>query len=154
MYIIVLVIHSWFRWILLASLLFAIYRSYRGWFRNKAFTPFENTVRHVTATISHIQFLIGVLLYFVSPVVDYFLNNISTAIHQREIRFFGMEHITMMFLAIALLTVGSSSAKRKRTDKEKFKTIAIFFTLGLLIIFFSVPWAFSPFTSRPYFRLF
>jgi NADH:ubiquinone oxidoreductase subunit 2 (subunit N) len=65
-----------------------------------------------------------------------------------------MEHITMMFLSVALLTVGSSSAKRKRTDKEKFKTIAVFFTLGLLIIFLSVPWAFSPFTSRPYFRLF
>ena len=63
-----------------------------------------------------------------------------------------MEHVTMMVIAVAVITIGSMSAKRKETDKEKFKTIAIWYTIGLVIIFLSIPWAFSPFTSRPYLR--
>lgn len=103
---------------------------------NKIFTLFDDKVRHTTATISHIQLVIGVLLYFVSPVVDYFLHYFPSAIHERDIRFFGMEHSTMMFLAIVVITIGSSGAKRRQADKTKFKTIAITYTIGLLIIFF------------------
>ena len=152
MYLFLLTIHSLFRWAVLISLLFAIYRSYSGWLKGKSFNSFENSVRSITMTIVHIQFLIGLCLYFVSPVVDYFLNNFKDAVHERQIRFFGMEHVTMMVIAVAVITIGSMSAKRKKTDKEKFKTIAIWYTIGLVIIFLSIPWAFSPFTSRPYFR--
>jgi len=152
MYIFLLTIHSLFRWLVLMSLLFAIYRSYSGWFNGKSFTAFENSVRHVTMTIVHIQFLIGICLYFVSPVVDYFLHNFKDAVHERQIRFFGMEHVTMMVIAVTVITIGSMSAKAMGADKEKFKTIAIWYTVGLVIIFLSIPWAFSPFTSRPYFR--
>jgi len=60
----------------------------------------------------------------------------------------------MMITAIVIISIGSAKAKRKHTDNEKFKTIAIWFTIGLLIILASVPWAFLPFASRPYFRPF
>ncbi|HWZ35774.1 MAG TPA: hypothetical protein VNW51_06410, partial [Mucilaginibacter sp.] len=68
------------------------------------------------------------------------------------IRFFGMEHITMMLIAITLITIGSAKIKQKPTDEQKFKAWAIWYTIALAIIFFSIPWAFSPFTSRPYYR--
>ena len=152
MYISLLSIHSLFRWLVLVSLLFGIYRAYSGWLQNKTFTPFENSVRHITATVVHIQFLIGLWLYFVSPVVDYFLSNFKSAVHQRDIRFFGMEHVTMMTIAVVMITMVSMSAKRKANDRAKFKTIAIWYTIGLVIIFLSIPWKFSPFTSRPYYR--
>ncbi|HKZ36611.1 MAG TPA: hypothetical protein VJ184_03095, partial [Chryseolinea sp.] len=99
---------------------------------------FDNLIRHSTATISHIQLLIGLLLYYVSPIVSYFFQNFNEAVHNREIRFFGMEHSLMMFMAVSVISAGSSIANRKVKDAEKFKTLAIWYTIALFIIFFSI----------------
>ena len=154
MYYTLLTLHSLVRWLVLISLLVAIVRAYSGWLGNKPFLKGDNRARIVAATTAHIQLVIGIWLYLISPVVRYFLNYFKLAVHQREIRFFGMEHITMMLIAIVLLTIGSAKTKRQTTDQQKFKTMAIWFTIALLIIFLSIPWHFSPFTSRPYFRWF
>ena len=152
MYPIILALHSAVRWLVLASLIFALFRAYRGWLTKREFTKSENAVRHWTATFLEIQFLLGLCLYFISPIVDYFLHHFKLAVHQREIRFFGMEHSLMMLTAVVIIMIGSAKAKRKQTDIQKFKTIAIWFSIGLLIILTSIPWAFSPLTSRPNFR--
>ena len=154
MYSTVLVLHSWLRWLVLASLLLAIFRAYQGWFVKTTFTRLDNFVRHWTATIAHMQLVFGLWLYIISPITDYFLHNFEDVVHRREFRFFGMEHSLMMLTAVVIVTIGSAAAKRRQTDIEKFKTMAIWFTAGLLIILTSVPWGFSPFTSRPYFRPF
>ena len=154
MYIILLTIHSLVRWLVLTSLLFAIYRAYSGWFTNKSFSKFDSTVRLITATISHIQLGVGLCLYFISPIVNYFLHNYKEATKVDGIRFFGMEHSLMMLIAIIIISIGSVKVKNKTTDNEKFRTMAIWFTIGLLIILISIPWAFSPLASRPYFRTF
>jgi hypothetical protein len=154
MYSIVLALHSLVRWLVLASLVFAIYRCCKGWFTNAVFTGFDNRVRHVTVTIVHVQLLLGLWLYAVSPVIDYFLHHYATAVHQREIRFFGMEHNLMMLGAIILITIGSTKAKRATSNKAKFKMMAIWFAIALLIILVNIPWAFSPFAGRPNFRSF
>lgn len=154
MYSTLLALHSSIRWLVLASLLVAIFRAYRGWLSKREFTGLDNSVRHWTATIAHIQLTLGLILYFISPIVDYFLHNFWDAIHQREIRFFGMEHSSMMITAVVVITIGSAKAKRKPTDAEKFRTMAIWFAIGLFIILTSIPWSFSPLTSRPNFRAF
>ena len=152
MYPTLVALHSWMRWLVLISLLFAIYRAYRGWLGSKSFTRFDNTVRHVSVTILHLQFLIGLWLYFISPLTDYFLHHFKDAMHERQARFFGLEHITVMLIAIVVTTIGSAKAKRKRSDKQKFKTMAIWFTIGLLLVLSSIPWPFSPLISRPWIR--
>jgi len=152
MYIILLAIHSFVRWLVLASLFFAIYRGYSGWFSDKLFSKFDSTVRLVTATITHIQLGIGLCLYFISPIINYFLHNYKDAVKVGEIRFFGMEHSLMMLMGIIIVTIGSVKVKNK--DKEKFRTMAIWFSIGLLVILISIPWNFSPLASRPYFRPF
>jgi len=86
--------------------------------------------------------------------VRYFLNYFKKAVHERAFRFFGMEHITMMVLAITLITIGSVKARKQPTSQQKFKTMAIWFTIAIVVIFSSIPWPFSPFTRRPYFRWF
>lgn len=154
MYLTLLTLHSWGRWLVLTSLILAIFRGYKGWFSGKPFSTLDNNVRHWTATIAHIQLLLGIWLYFISPVIDYFLHHYKVAVHQREIRFFGMEHSLVMLISIIIITIGSAKAKRKKTDLEKFKTMAIWYTIGLFLILTSVPWAFSPLVSRPYFRFF
>ena len=154
MYSFLLALHSLVRWFVLLSLLTAIFIGFRGWLKQKTFSRLDNFVRHTTATIAHIQLMLGLWLYFISPFVDYFLHHFKEGVHNRQLRFFGMEHITMMIIAIVIITIGSAKAKRKQTDKEKFKTMAIWFSIGLFVIFLSIPWQFSPFTSRPYFRSF
>lgn len=154
MYVTLLALHSFTRWLVLSSLLFAIFRSYRGWLLKKPYLRFDNALRHTTATMAHIQLVLGIWLYFISPIVFYFIHNFNRAVHERAIRFFGMEHITMMLIGITVITIGSIKAKRKTTDMEKFKTMAIWFTVALLIILSSVPWSFSPLISRPNFRPF
>ncbi len=152
MYITLLALHSLTRWLVLVSLLYAIINSYRGWLVNKPWLRSDDIIRHTTATIAHVQLILGGWLYFISPIVSYFLHNIGTAMHERSIRFFGMEHITMMLIGITVITIGSAKAKRKATDREKFKIQAIWFTIAWIIILSSIPWSFSPLISRPNFR--
>ena len=154
MYSVLLTTHSLTRWLVLASLLYSTCLAYRGWLLNKTYTRADDLIRSVTTSIAHIQLVIGVWLYFISPVVHYFLHHFSKAIHERQIRFFGMEHITMMVIAITVLTIGSLKSRRKTIDREKFKIMAIWFTVALLIILSSIPWSFSPLISRPNFRPF
>jgi hypothetical protein len=154
MYPFILALHSLIRWFVLTSLLLAIIIAWRGWLGNRVYTSFDNAVRMIAASFAHVQLVIGLWLYFISPVVSYFLHNFKTAVQMRQIRFFGMEHVTMMLIAIVLITIGSAKAKRKDDNKAKFKTMAIWFTIALLVILSSVPWSFSPLVSRPNFRPF
>ncbi len=154
MYSYLLTLHSWVRWLLLFSLLASIIVSYTGWKQKRIFSKTVDLLRHNTATIAHIQLILGLSLYFISPVVDYFLRNFEDAIHLREIRFFGMEHITVMFVAIIILSTGSLKAKRKKIDSEKFRTMFVWYLISFVLILSSIPWAFSPLISRPWFRFF
>lgn len=152
MYSLLLSLHSAFRWLVLASLLFAIFRALMGWRAMRPFTAFDHGTRHWTATIAHVQLALGLWLYIVSPIVSYFLSNFKEAVHQRELRFFGMEHSLMMVVAVVLITIGSVKAKRQDADHLKFRTIFIWYGIALLIILANVPWSFSPLVSRPLWR--
>lgn len=154
MYATLLTLHNLVRWIFLFVFLITIYRSWRGWKGRKAFLSIDNTLRSITVTLAHIQMVIGVWLYFKSPFVDYFYHNFSAAVKDRTARFFGMEHIFMMILAVTFITIGGSKARRRQKPEEKFKAMAVWFTIALVILFLSVPWPFSPFTARPWIRWF
>jgi hypothetical protein len=144
--------HNFMRWIVLASLLIAIFRAYRGYRSNAVFSKTDNSVRHWTATIAHIQLMIGMVLYFQSPIVKYFLTDFKVAIKSLDITFFGLIHSLLMFTAITFITIGSAKTKRKPTDREKFKTMLWWFSISLFIIFIAIPWPFSPLAARPYYR--
>lgn len=144
--------HNFMRWLVLAALIVAVYRAYKGYVSKAVFAKTDNALRHWTATIAHVQLMIGMVLYFQSPVVKYFMTNYKEAVKSIDITFFSLIHSILMFAAIVFITIGSAKAKRKQTDREKFKTMLIWFSLALLIIFIAIPWPFSPFVKRPYFR--
>ncbi|MRG48011.1 hypothetical protein GFS24_23020 [Chitinophaga sp. SYP-B3965] len=150
MYQILLYIHSLFRWLVLLSLIYSIYRAWRGYISHSAFTGTDNSIRHWTATIAHIQLTLGVVLYFKSPFTRASLKH---TLQSMDLSFFSIIHLSMMVVAILLITIGSALSKRKTTDPEKFRTLLIWFSIALLIILLAIPWPFSPFTHRPYFRL-
>jgi hypothetical protein len=152
MYSIALILHSLTRWLVLISLILAVWMSFRGLKAKRSFTKNDNLIRIITVSAVHLQWSLGVILYFTSPITGYFIKNFSEAVHIRDMRFFGMEHITMMVIAVSMITHGSTQAKKKKEDAEKFKAMTIWFTIALVIIFLSIPWPFSPFTARPYYR--
>jgi len=145
-------LHSTFRWLVLLSLFYSIFRAYKGYFSEKEFSKTDNFVRHWTATIAHIQLVLGITLYSQSPIIKYFWNNFDEAKESFELIFFGLIHIFLMLLSIILITIGSSISKRKTTDRDKFRTILIYFVIALIIILIAIPWPFSPLANRPYFR--
>lgn len=145
-------LHSQTRWLVLISLVYAIFRAFKGYFSDRKFTGTDNSVRHWTATIAHIQLIIGMIFYLRSPVIQYFWKNFNEAKDSLEHLFFGLIHIALMITAIIIITIGSALAKIKLSDKEKFKTMGIWFSTALVIIFIAIPWPFSPFANRPYFR--
>lgn len=140
MYTILLLIHSIVRWLILVVFIYAIIRAFYGWLLKKEFSKTDKRVLLVTASLAHLQLLIGVWLYFVSPTVNFFIHNFHRAVKQKEYRFFGMEHALTMLIAIIFITIGSSLAKRKETDTSKFKTIAIWYGLGLILILAAIPY--------------
>ena len=60
----------------------------------------------------------------------------------------------LALIAVIIITIGSMLAKRKINDRDKFKTMAIWYSIGLLVILANIPWPFSPLVSRPWFRIF
>jgi cytochrome bd-type quinol oxidase subunit 2 len=144
--------HSIVRWLAVVSLAYATYRAYKGYTLKTVFTKTDNTVRHWTATISHIQLFIGIILYSQSSIIKYFWINFKEASQNLDTTFFSLIHVTLMITAIVLITVGSALAKRKQEDNEKFKTMLTWFSISLTIIFIAIPWPFSPLASRPYLR--
>lgn len=154
MYPILLIIHSFIRWFIFWGVVTVTFKSWYGWLGNKPFTQFDQRLGEAVTRFAQIQFLIGLGLYFLSPLVDYFLHHFSEAIHIRQARFFGMEHITMMTLAVGFISRGSQAPKRRESDQKKFRVMAISFAIALIIILVNIPWPFSPFASRPFFRWF
>lgn len=151
-YSILLLLHSWLRWLILIGLLTSIYRSSIAWKKGLDFSPTDERLRLVTLIFSHLQLLIGLALYWASPLIQYFLSHFQEAVHQREIRFFGMEHNLTMIFALVLVTVVSSRVKRINDSSSKHKTLVIGFSLVLLLIFIAIPWPFSPLVARPWLR--
>ncbi|UUC43835.1 hypothetical protein [Flavobacterium cerinum] len=154
MYPILLSLHSLFRWFVLLSLLLAIGVAAFGYIKKSAFSKSVNHLRHWTATISHIQLVIGMLLYTQSPFVSYFYDTYKSGNLNTEALFFGVIHIILMFIAILFISIGSAKAKRQTDDTQKYRTMLTWFTLGLVLIFIAIPWPFSPLASRPLLRPF
>ncbi len=154
MYSTLLVLHSLIRWLVLAFLLYSIFRAFLGYTQNKKFSKVDNAFRHWTATVAHIQLMIGMILYTQSPIVKYFWKESEIGLHNLELIFYGLIHIFLMLTAVVLLTIGSAMAKGKPSDKEKFKTMLAWFSISLILIFIAIPWGFSPLSNRPLIRTF
>ena len=142
------------RWAVLGTLLYAIYRAYRGYTQKLTFTKGDDSLRHWTATTAHIQLMLGIVLYTQSPNAKFSMHASGTNGQITQPFFFGVLHLLLMISAIVIITIGSAMAKRKTSDSDKFKTMLMWFGLALLVIFIAIPWPFSPLAQRPYLRSF
>lgn len=136
MYDILRHVHSVNRWIILVLLLVTIITAFSKWSSNKDYTEGDRKSALLTLIFTHIQFLIGIILLFVSER-DLFIED---WVKDPVRRFFGMEHMAMMILGVILITIGYSRAKRLTESKAKFKTIWLMYGIGLILILSRVPW--------------
>lgn len=152
MYSTLIFFHSLTRWFVVISLIYAIYRAYTGYKFRKTFSKTDNSVRHWTATIAHVQLIIGILVYTQSPSIKYFWKHTKEAFQNWDVTFYGLIHALLMLLAIVLITIGSAKSKRMNSDSDKFRTMFTWFLIAFILIFSAIPWPFSPLSNRPYFR--
>ena len=113
MYQSLLYYHSIIRWFVLASLIISIFKAYRGYFQNLKFSKLDNLIRHWTATIAHLQLVIGLILYSQSPIIKYFWKNLDEAVNNLEALFYSLLHMILMLSAIVLITIGSAMANKE-----------------------------------------
>src|SRR5690606_12105583 len=111
-------------------------------------------LRHWTATVAHIQLMIGMILYTQSAIAKSYWSRSEATSIDFDMTFFGLIHIGLMLISIVILTIGSAKAKRRLNDNDKFRTMLIWFSIALIIIFIAIPWPFSPLSNRPYLRAF
>lgn len=130
--------HSGLRWVVLLLLLAAIFNALTKMGGKASYTNTDKRLSLFTLIFCHLQLVIGFILYFISPRVVSF----GAAMGDKVLRFFAVEHLSMMIIAIVLITIGYSSAKRKSSDAGKFKTTFWFYLLGLLAILAGIPWPF------------
>ena len=126
--------HSGLRWVALILILMAIYNSITA----KEFTKREKLINLFSMVSLHTQLLLGLVLYFISPRVSFAAGWMKDA----SFRFYGMEHLAGMLIAIALITVGYVKSKKGTTPATIYKPIKLFYIIGLILILASIPWPF------------
>lgn len=122
--------HSLIRYFVLIMLLAVIIASFTGWIQNRRFTKVDNKLSLYLLIFTHLQFVVGILLYFVSDVVQFSNETMKNA----GIRYWTVEHVVGMLIAIALITAGRSTSKKMSVDQSKHKRLFIFNLLAAVVI--------------------
>jgi hypothetical protein len=128
--------HSGWAYLALLLLVVAVLNSVLGLVSKKEFSSKNRTIALLGLIAAHIQLLVGLVLYFVSPIGKAGLSEMSNA----AIRLTALEHPLINIIAIVFITIGWSKHKKATSSLTKFKTISIFYGLGLLLILARIPW--------------
>lgn len=135
------IIHSYWAYLVLLVLIIAVINAISGVSSKKEFKAKDLRISLFSLIASHIQLIIGLIAYYTS---DFYATmrsiGMGEVMKNSELRKPLVEHPIMILIAIALLTIGFSKHKKKTTDAAKFKTIAIYYTIALLIILGMIPW--------------
>lgn len=148
MYAALLILHNLLRWVVLLLALWALFRAYSGWFGKRSWQPIDRRVGTWFTISMDIQLLVGLLLYVVlSPVTQQAFTDFGAAMGDPNLRFFAVEHITVMIVAVIFAHLGSVLSRRGASDAARHQRAAIWFTLALAAVLAGIPW------DRPLLRL-
>jgi cytochrome bd-type quinol oxidase subunit 2 len=136
-------LHSGVRFIVLALVLVAIIQSLIGWLGHKTYSKGNRKLNLFAMISAHTQLLIGLALYFLSPLVQFSSNTMKDA----STRYWTVEHIAMMIFALVLITVGHSRSKKAVVPEDKHRAIAIFYLLAVIIIVVAILQSHRPFLA-------
>ncbi|NQY08007.1 MAG: cytochrome B [Flavobacteriales bacterium] len=144
-------LHSTLRYVVLILLVSAIIKSILGWIQKGDYQKGHNKLSLFTMVFTHIQLLLGLSLYFMSAIVKEAHSDMGAAMKEAVLRFWAVEHISMMIIAAILITIGRRFAKNAEEDIAKHKKTTIFFLIAFVIIMAAIPWPFRAEIGRGYF---
>jgi hypothetical protein len=141
MYTVFLAIHNILRWIVIILAAIALVRAYLGWFGRRDWTETDRKVGIFFASAVDTQLLLGLILYFfLSPVTRPIFSNFNLAMQNPETRFFGLEHILWMVMAVFLVHVGNVLSRRADLPSKSHMAAALWYTLAVVLILVAIPW--------------
>ncbi|RKR81717.1 hypothetical protein BDD43_1867 [Mucilaginibacter gracilis] len=126
--------HSGFRYVVVVLVLLAILQSIAGLLGKKPYTNGNRLINLFAMISAHTQLLLGVVLYFLSPFVEFS----SQTMKQPDTRYWTVEHLTMMLFAIVLITIGHSRSKKAVLPELKHRAVLIFYGLALLVVIVAI----------------
>ncbi len=135
----ILHLHSALRYIILLMLISSIIVALTGINEKKIYTRGIKRLHFFTRVLLMAQGTIGIALYFMKGYPSQFANITNL---QDQSRFFLLKHLIAMLIGIIVCSIGYAGSLKLETDREKFKRIAIFYTIGLLIILSAIPFPF------------
>ena len=143
LYNVLLHVHSVGRWVVLVLLLFGIINSLIA--GNRPYIRTDNRLGLLLTISADIMLLVGIILWYFGPRGYQSIQaagGMSNAMKDATTRFYGIEHLAGMLIAIILIHIGKAQGRKKISDKSKHRRTLIFYFLALLIILASIPWPF------------
>ena len=142
MYNTVKMLHSYWAYLVLIMLIIAIINAVIKRVGDKEYGAKDFRIALFTLIVSHIQLLIGLVLYFVSPRFSLFSESGMGEIMKNSVdRLYLIEHPLVNILAIVFITIGYSKHKKKRISKAKFNVISIYYIIALVLFLSRIPWS-------------
>ncbi len=141
MYTTVKFIHSYWAYLVLLMLVIATFNALIKFFGKKEFQPVDFRISLFTLIVTHIQLLIGIVLFFAAGYISLIGDMGMGGIMKNDtLRTNIIEHPLTMIIAVVFITIGYSKHKKKLTSTPKFKMLAIFYTLALILVLAKIPW--------------
>jgi hypothetical protein len=131
--------HSFWAYLVILLLAVALINALLGLLGNKNFTDKDRRLSLFALIAAHVQLLLGLILYFVSPLGSSNLG--GDAMKNATARLYAVEHPLVMLIAIVLITVGYSRSKRLTVDKQKFRTTTLLYGLAFVLVLSRIPWS-------------
>lgn len=152
MYEITLSAHSLLRWLVVLTAVVALARAFAGWFGSRPWTPADAAANRWFTMALTVQFVVGLLLWaFLSPFGVSSFGDMGETMRDGTRRFWAVEHLTLMVVALALAHIGAARARKAASDVARHRTAAILFALSTALVLAGVPWFGAD--ARPWFRL-
>ncbi len=134
-------VHSILAAFILIAIAMVVFNAVMSLKRDEQFKTGDRKLGLIALILTHTQFIIGLITYYVSPWYESLRNvGMAKAMKDADLRLMSVEHPLMMIVAIVLLTIGWSKHKKKAEDKAKFKSFVIFYGLALVVILSRIPW--------------
>jgi hypothetical protein len=133
--------HNMFRWLVLIVIVLAVAFAFIGWFRKRDWTKKDNITGLILTIFMDIQFLVGIILYaFVSPLTKAAFSDFGAAMKNSVLRFYAVEHLLLMIIALVLVHIGRSKSKKATAPWKKHRAAAIYYVIALVLILLGIPW--------------
>ena len=126
----ILIAHSYLRYIVLVMLIVVIITSLVGLINKKPYSNTDNKLSLGLFISTHLQLLLGLILFFVSPAVQFS----ADAMKDPSTRYWLVEHNTAMIIAIVFITLARTTSKKMAGSEARHKRMLIFNLIALAII--------------------